>query len=92
MQDVEIIRMLKSYVAATLVGMGALKGASCQVKSITDSSGDHVVTFKWVDDDGVSHESTMTVKDGEKGETGETGQEGPEGVGIVSIEKTSTSG
>ena len=46
MKDVEIIGMLKSYINKTLVGMGALKGASCQIDSIVDSGDRYVITFK----------------------------------------------
>lgn len=78
--DVEIIGMLKSYVKASLVGMGALKGASCQILSIVDNAGEHVITFKWEDNDGVSHTDTLTVLDGAKGETGATGAQGEPGA------------
>ena len=76
MKDVEIIGMLKSYVSKTLVGMGALKGANCRIKSIDRTAGLNTVTFIWTDTDGVSKESTMLVYDGEKGETGATGADG----------------
>lgn len=89
MQDVEIIGLLKTYVQATLVGMGALKGANCSIQSITTSGLNHVVTFAWKDDDGVSHTDTMTVTDGR---SGTDGTDGTDGVGITSIEKTSTVG
>ena len=89
MKDVEIIGVLKSYVNATLVGMGALKGASCQIQSITDGADDHTIVFKWEDNDGVEHTSTMVVKDGDKGDTGATGATGN---GIASIAKTSSVG
>ena len=56
MQDVEIIGMLKSYVAATLVGMGALKGAACQVQGAVDNGdGTQTLTFVYEDNDGESH-------------------------------------
>ena len=95
MQDVEIIGMLKTYVKASLIGMGALKGASCQIQSIVDGADDHTITFKWEDDNGDSHTSTLIVKDGATGATGATGAQGPQGEtgnGIASIEKTGTSG
>lgn len=80
MKDVEIIGMLKSYVKATLVGMGALKGANCRIQSIEKSGDTNTVTFLWTDTDGTNKTSEMEVKDGAAG------------VGIVSIEKTATSG
>lgn len=86
MKDVEIIGMLKSYVKATLVGMGALKGANCRIQSISKVGDTNTVTFVWTDTDGTSKTSTMTVVDGTDG------TDGTDGVGIVSIAKTSTVG
>lgn len=94
MKDVEIIGMLKSYVSKTLVGMGALKGANCRIKSIVKTTGLNTVTFVWTDTDGVSKESTMLVYDGEKGETGATGATGAtgeDGFSPTITVKTSTS-
>ncbi len=91
MKDVEIIGMLKSYVSKTLVGMGALKGANCRIKSIDRTAGLNTVTFIWTDTDGVSKESTMLVYDGEKGETGSTGATGADGFSPTITVKTSTS-
>ena len=83
MNDIVIIGMLKSYIAATLAGAGALKGAPCQVASISKSSGVTTVTLQWVDDNGDITTGNMTVADG---------TDGANGVGISNIEKTSTSG
>lgn len=80
MKDVEIIGMLKSYVSKTLVGMGALKGANCQIESIAEVTGGQEITFLWVDTNNVSHRSELTVPNG------------ADGVGIASIGKTSTAG
>lgn len=79
MKDVELIGMLKTYVAKSLVGAGALKGASCTIKSIVYASGINTVTFEWTDDNGDKQESTMLVYDGATGATGSTGPQGPEG-------------
>ena len=82
MQDVEIIGMLKTYVAKSLVGAGALKGAPCTITSITHDDENHVtdVVFKWTDDNGDPQTATMTVPDGAQGETGETGATGATGA------------
>lgn len=80
MKDTEIIGMLKSYVSKTLVGMGALKGANCQIESIAEVTGGQKITFLWIDTNNVSHRSELTVPNG------------ADGVGIASIEKTSTAG
>lgn len=80
MKDVEIIGMLKSYVSKSLVGMGALKGASCQIESITSVTGGQKITFLWIDTSEASHRSELIVPDGK------------DGVGIDSISKTATAG
>ena len=64
MKDVEIIGMLKSYIKKTLTGMGALKGASCQIDSIVDNGDRYVITFKWEDNNGDEHTQVVTLEDG----------------------------
>lgn len=96
MTDVEIIGILKTYVSQSLVGVGAIKGAPCKIKSITEITGGKRVTFEWLDDLGVTHTSTMNVMDGpqgpqgvqgERGLTGPQGDRGPQGVqGIQGIQ------
>jgi len=80
MKDTEIIGMLKSYISKSLVGMGALKGANCQIESIAEVTGGQKITFLWIDTNNVSHRSELTVPNG------------ADGVGIANIEKTSTAG
>lgn len=67
MKDVEIIGMLKSYVSATLVGMGALKGAPCQCVITQNADGTHTVTMKWVDNEGDPHTDDFIVLNGQVG-------------------------
>ena len=91
MNDFVIIGMLKSYISATLSGVGALKGAPCTILSIEKEGDTNTVTFAWKDDEDVTHESTMLVKDGEKGDTGAQGPQGDtglQGVSITNIAKT----
>lgn len=54
----------KSYTDKSLIGMGALKGAPCKIKSITKKDGLNIIVFEWEDDLGQKHESTLTVNDG----------------------------
>lgn len=67
MKDVEIIGMLKAYVKASLVGVGALKGAPCQCVITENADGTHKVTMKWVDDNGVAHTDSFDVLNGQVG-------------------------
>ena len=90
MQDVEIIGMLKTYIQQTLVGMGALKGAPCTVKSVTEAGGDHTVTLEWTDTDGNKQTSEFTITDGVDGTDGTNGTDGTDGFSPTIVVKTST--
>lgn len=92
MTDFEIIGMLKSYVKNSLKGMGALKGAPCQILSITKTGDVNVVTFKWQDNEGVEHTSTMEVVDGADGAKGDKGDKGDAGGSTVEYTQTLQSG
>lgn len=67
--DAMLLGAIKTYINQTLVGMGALKGAACQIKEIDNDHGTHTITFLWEDNDGVSHEDSVVVKDGTGGST-----------------------
>lgn len=79
MKAEEVYGALRAYINASLKGVGALKGAPCQISSIVDGDDDHTITFSWVDDNGDEHTSTLIVKDGAPGATGSTGPQGPTG-------------
>ena len=62
MKDVEIIGMIKSYISKTLVGMGALKGAPCEVQGVTDAGdGTQTLTLQWKDTAGVTHTTDISL-------------------------------
>jgi len=54
----------KKYVDDTLVGMGALKGAPCKVKSVETVNDQVVVTLNWTDDNGVDHDTKVYIQQG----------------------------
>lgn len=56
--------LLKKYVDDTLVGMGALKGAPCEVQSINKVNGTTTVTLKWTDTAGTVHTQSFDIEDG----------------------------
>lgn len=57
--------LAKGYVDKTLVGTGAIHGASCQIHSITPVTGGNNVVFSWVDNSGSTQLSApMFVADG----------------------------
>ncbi len=82
--DMVLYAILRKYVQASIEGAGGIKGAPCQILSITRNQEDNanIVTFKWENESGVVQTETMTVPDGAvgpKGDTGETGPQGPKG-------------
>lgn len=69
-----------AYTEQTVVGMGALKGASAQIQSISDNlDGTHTVMFLYEDNLGKQYTMPLIVRDGEKGEQGEKGDKGQRG-------------
>lgn len=87
----ETLACAQTYTDESLAGAGAVAGKPCQIQSIAAITGGNRVTFLWLDNNGVSHTSTMDVMNGQKGETGATGQtgaagaDGKDGVGIKSM-------
>lgn len=75
----EAYLLARAYTDKALEGAGALKGAPCQIKSITSITGGHRVTFEWEDSEGGTSTETMDVMDGTNG------TDGDDGVGISSI-------
>lgn len=70
MKAEEALAAARTYVNQTLVGMGALKGAPCTIKSMTKSGRLTTTVFEWTDANNVKHENTMLVYDGEDGDDG----------------------
>ena len=57
--------LAKGYVDKTLAGTGAIRGASCQIHSITPVAGGNNVVFSWVDNSGsIQLSAPMFVADG----------------------------
>lgn len=83
----EALGAAKAYINKTLSGSGALKGAPCEIQSITDITGGSRVTFIWEDKQGVSHTDTMDVMNGAKGDKGDKGDTGEQGIQGVKGEK-----
>ena len=64
----------KKYVDDTVIGMGAIKGAPCQVQSIDKVDGVTTITLKWEDNLGDTHTQTFEIDDG------------VDGISVVSIQ------
>ncbi len=54
----------KKYVDNTVIGMGAIKGAACQVQSINKVGKTTTITLKWEDNVGGVHTQAFDIEDG----------------------------
>ena len=54
----------KKYTNDTAIGMGAVKGAPCQVESIDKVNKTTTITLKWEDNLGASHTQSFDIEDG----------------------------
>lgn len=57
----------KKYTNDTVIGMGAIKGAACQVQSINKVGKTTTVTLKWEDNTGGIHTQSFEIEDGADG-------------------------
>lgn len=53
--------LAQKYVKDTASGLGAVKGAPCKIKSITEEDGISTVVFEWKNDAGVTQESELRI-------------------------------
>ena len=78
MDGIIALNQAKKYVAKSLDGLGALKGANCVVKETKTVDGGTEVTFEWTGTSGTKETTTILVKNGEQGN------------GVVKVEKIKT--
>ena len=57
----------KKYTNDTVIGMGAIKGAACQVQSINKVNKTTTITLEWEDNVGTSHTQSFDIEDGADG-------------------------
>jgi len=62
--DLITYSLLSKKIKDTLVGMGALKGAPCEVKSVERDGGVTTITLKWTDTTGTEHTTAFDINDG----------------------------
>lgn len=58
--DIVALALAKKYTEETVIGLGALKGAPCTIRSIEESPGGFSVIFEWTANDGITKQ-TKTV-------------------------------
>ena len=76
--DIVTYALSKKYVAKSLDGLGALKGANCVIESVETVPEGNRVTFSWTGISGAKETTTILVKNGEQGN------------GFVKVEKIKT--
>lgn len=62
--DVVSMAIARNYTDKTVEGLGAVKGAPCTIKNITEVEGGQKVTFEWTGTSGTKQTSEMTVNNG----------------------------
>lgn len=62
--DIISYALSRKFTKDTVIGLGALKGANCVIKSIVHQNNTNVVTFEWTALDGSIRTSEMVVNDG----------------------------
>ena len=77
--------LARAFTMQAIAGAGALKGAPCQIQSITPITGGNRITFAWETSEGETETDTLDVMDGVDGTNGTDGTDGTDGVGISSI-------
>lgn len=70
--DVTSYILAKKYTDQVIIGAGAIKGASCQIKDIVPAEGGNNIVFEWVYSDGSKGERTLFVRNGNDGISGQT--------------------
>ena len=78
MDGIIALNKAKKYVAKSLDGLGALKGANCVIESVETVPEGNRVTFSWIGISGAKETTTILVKNGEQGN------------GVVKVEKIKT--
>ena len=59
--DILTLAMARKYVKETVNGLGAVKGAPCEIIGIEDTGDANVVTFQWTGADGSVQTQEMTI-------------------------------
>ena len=64
MDGIVALLLSKKFTKDTVIGMGAIKGAACQVQSINKVGKTTTITLEWEDNVGVVHTQSFDVEDG----------------------------
>ena len=64
MDGIVALLLSKKFTKDTVIGMGAIKGAACQVQSINKVNKTTTITLEWEDNLGTSHTQSFDIEDG----------------------------
>lgn len=78
--DAVTLGIAKKYVDETAKGLGAVKGAPCTIKSITEGEDGSTIIFAWTGADGTEQTGTTFLPRGPQGVPGEKGEPGADGA------------
>lgn len=62
--DIVTYALAKKYVDKSINGLGAIKGASCEISSIEETEDASIVTFRWEGADGTEQTQQMVIPHG----------------------------
>jgi len=63
--DILTLALAKKFTKDTVIGLGAIKGAPCTIKSAVHQNGRTTIVFEWTGTDGTTkRETTIEVEDG----------------------------
>lgn len=87
MNGVQALALAKKYTADTADSLGSLKGAPCEIQSITYDpvAGTVTIVFSWTGTSGQVQTDTAVIHDGKDGVDGEKGDKGAKGDTGTSI-------
>ncbi len=74
--DTVMLALSKRYAKNAVAGLDTVRGAPCQIQSITDAEGGKNVTFLWEDNEGSSQTTVLFVPGGAAGPQGPKGDSG----------------
>lgn len=62
--DAVTLGAAKAYTKASLAGVGAVKGAPCEIQNISTNNKAHTIAFAWEDKNGETHTDSLILQDG----------------------------
>lgn len=80
--DLITYALAKKYVNDTVDGLGAIKGASCTIESVTETDNSTEIVFLWTGTDETQQRETISIPYGKQGNSGVDGR-GIESISFI---------